>query len=166
MIGFDIPSEEARLLRETAERFIGRQVYTLEQRGKILADQSLVAKNWLAMAELGWLAAPLPESLGGLGLQPMQITGLLEVLGAGLVLEPVSAVMQCAVTLARALPEEKAIDRLNPILSGARIEVMAEGASGKPITARGDGETLDLGWDVASCHGRECRLDLLGSGGE
>lgn len=143
MIGFDIPSEEARLLRETAERFMADR-YTLKQRGKILADQTLVAKNWLAMAELGWLAAPLPESLGGLGLQPIQITGLLEVLGAGLVLEPVSAVMQCAVTLARALPAEKAIDRLNPILSGARIEVMAEGASGKPITARGDGETLDL----------------------
>jgi alkylation response protein AidB-like acyl-CoA dehydrogenase len=143
MIRFDIPSEEARLLRETAERFIVDR-YTLEQRGKILVDQSLMAKNWLAMAELGWLAAPLPESLGGLGIQPMQITGLLEVLGAGLVLEPLSAVMQCAVTLARALPEEKAIDRLNPILSGARIEVMAEGASGNPITARGDGETLDL----------------------
>ncbi len=49
MIRFDIPSEEARLLRETAERFIVDR-YTLEQRRKILVDQSLMAKNWLAMA--------------------------------------------------------------------------------------------------------------------
>mgnify|MGYP000203140066 CR=1 FL=1 len=97
MIRFDIPSEEARLLRETAERFIVDR-YTLEHRRKILVDQSLMAKNWLAMAELGWLAAPLPESLGGLGIQPMQITGLLEVLGAGLVLEPLSAAF-CSLAL-------------------------------------------------------------------
>lgn len=143
MIRFDIPSEEATLLRETAERFVADR-YRLVQRAEMLADETLSQKNWLDMAELGWLAAPLPEALGGLGLQPVQITGLFEALGAGLVLEPVSAVMQCAATLARALPAERAIGTLGPILSGTRIEVMAEGAKGKPITARGGGETLAL----------------------
>ncbi len=143
MIRFDIPSEEATLLRETAERFVADR-YGLAQRAAMLADETLAQKNWADMAELGWLAAPLPEALGGLGLQPVQITGLLEALGAGLVLEPVSAVMQCAATLARALPEAQAQDTLDPILSGARIDVMAEGARGKPITARSDDGMLEL----------------------
>ena len=143
MIRFDIPTEETKLFRETAERFIADS-YSLKRRRKVLVDQSLMAKNWLALAELGWLAAPLPESVGGLGLKPRQVTSLLEVLSAGLVLEPVSAVMQCAVTLARALPTEQAIDILDPILTGASIEVIAEGVSGSPISAQGDGKTLNL----------------------
>ncbi|MEZ5714172.1 MAG: acyl-CoA dehydrogenase family protein [Paracoccaceae bacterium] len=128
-------------------------------------------KHWAAMAELGWLAAPLPEEVGGLGLAPVQITGLMQALGAGLVLEPVGAVIRSAATLARALPEAEAAAALEPVLSGARIEVMAEGAGGAPITARAEAGRLVLSgvaplvmggaqaarfWVIAERDGAEC----------
>jgi len=145
MITFDLPTEEALLLRDTAERFVADH-YTLPQRAAMVqaaADQTPM--HWAAMAELGWLAAPLPEAVGGLGLGPAQAVPLLEVLGAGLVLEPVVPVaMHCAATIARALPAAEAEAVLAPVLSGARIEVMAEGNTGAPITATRDGDRLSL----------------------
>ncbi|TDK50684.1 acyl-CoA dehydrogenase family protein [Antarcticimicrobium luteum] len=144
MIHFDLPSDVALLLRDTAERFVAEN-YALPQRAEMLAAAPEEAPRlWSAMAELGWLAAPLQEAVGGLGLTPVHIVPLLEALGAGLVLEPVVPAMRCAATLARALPENEAATALEPVLSGERIEVLAEGAEGAPITATRDGDRVML----------------------
>ncbi|RYH12301.1 acyl-CoA dehydrogenase family protein [Tropicimonas sp. IMCC6043] len=130
MIRFDAPSEEALLLKDTAMRFIADN-YGLEKRAAMLAKPAdAVPAHWTEMAELGWLAAPLPEACGGLGLSPTDVLPLLEVLGAGLILEPVSpAILGCAATIAAALPAETAADLLEAMLAGERIEVLATGGA-------------------------------------
>ncbi|MEO9779264.1 MAG: acyl-CoA dehydrogenase family protein [Sedimentitalea sp.] len=142
MIQFELPDEEALLLKETAERFVTEK-YTLPQREKIL-EGPIDAKPacWAEMAELGWLAAPLPENVGGLGLKVGQITPFLGKLGAGMILEPVVEVtMHCAPTIARALAADRAVGALEAILSGDRLEVTV---TGSPISATLSGDSFVL----------------------
>ncbi|RKT35159.1 alkylation response protein AidB-like acyl-CoA dehydrogenase [Roseovarius halotolerans] len=143
MIRFDIPDDETLLLRDTAERFVADH-YGLAQRNVMLEQPpEQVPPHWGEMAELGWLAAAVPEAAGGLGLSAAQLVPMLEVLGRGLVLEPVGPVaMKCAATLARALPDAGA--ELEPILSGERIALVAEGAPGAPVSAVKTGGALVL----------------------
>jgi alkylation response protein AidB-like acyl-CoA dehydrogenase len=145
MIDFRLPDEETLLLKETAERFVADH-YELAQRQKMLAaSPSQTPAHWGEMAELGWLAAPVSEDAGGLGLTPKQVVPFLSVLGAGLVLEPIGPVaMHCAPTLAKALPSDRAEAALAPILSGESIEVIAAGPAGAPIRAARKGDDLIL----------------------
>lgn len=145
MIRFELPTEEALLLKDTADRFIADN-YGLEQRAEALADApGDVPRHWAEMAELGWFSACLPETAGGLGLAPVQIVPMMEALGAGLILEPVGAVsLGCAAMLARALAPEDVVERLAPVLAGAEIEVVVAGRNGAPITARRAGDNFVL----------------------
>src|SRR6478752_3761830 len=60
-------SDEQRLLRESAERFVG-ETYNAEYRRRLANDPlGFSAEIWKQFAELGWLALPIPESHGGLG---------------------------------------------------------------------------------------------------
>ena len=78
MIRFELPTEEALLLKDTAERFVADN-YALEQRAKALSTApGDVPRHWAEMAELGWLAACVPEEAGGLGLTPAQIVPMME----------------------------------------------------------------------------------------
>lgn len=143
MIRLDPPDEGATMLKETAERFVADR-YGLARRAEMLRQPpERMPAHWADMAGLGWLLAAVPEEAGGLGLPPVQVVALLEVLGAGLVLEPVGAVaMHCAATLARALPDAEAV--LAPVLSGSCIEVLASGDERTPITATRDGGRVTL----------------------
>ncbi|QQM29995.1 acyl-CoA dehydrogenase family protein [Martelella lutilitoris] len=145
MIRFELPTEEALLLKDTAERFVADH-YALEQRAKALsAAPGDVPRHWAEMAELGWLVACVPEDAGGLGLTPAQIVPMMEVLGAGLILEPVGAVsLGCAAMLARALSPDDVAERLAPVLAGEAIEVVVAGRDGAPIAARREGGNLVL----------------------
>jgi len=143
MIRLDPPDDGATMLKDTAARFVSDR-YGLARRAEMLRQsEAEIPAHWADMAGLGWLMAPVPETAGGLGLSPVQVVALLEVLGAGLVLEPVGPVaMHCAATLARALPAPE--EALAPVLSGTCIEVMASGAEGAPITATRDGGRVVL----------------------
>lgn len=145
MICFDLPTEEAQLLKDTAERFVADH-YALEKRGKaLLAAPDDVPRHWAEMAELGWLAACVPEAAGGLGLTPVQIVPLMEMLGAGLILEPVGTVsLGCAAMLARALAPDDVAEKLAPVLAGEAIEVVVTGRENAPIVARRTGDDLVL----------------------
>ncbi|MDP6254359.1 MAG: acyl-CoA dehydrogenase family protein, partial [Alphaproteobacteria bacterium] len=60
-------SEEQQLLKDSVQRFV-RDEYELESRRKLVAsDTGYSEENWAKMAELGWLAMPLPEEFGGIG---------------------------------------------------------------------------------------------------
>jgi alkylation response protein AidB-like acyl-CoA dehydrogenase len=81
-------SDEQRLLRESAERFVG-QTYNAEHRRKLLNDPlGFSAAIWKQFAELGWLALPIPEAYDGLGGGAVEIGILMEAFGRGLVSEP------------------------------------------------------------------------------
>jgi len=81
-------TEEQRLLKESLERF-RQQDYAFEKRKALLAK--LDANDdpiWTQFAELGWLAATLPEKHGGLGGSHADLALLMEQFGRGLVTSP------------------------------------------------------------------------------
>lgn len=81
-------SDEQRLLRESAERFVAES-YDAEHRRKSANDLlGFSPAAWKQFAELGWLALPIPEEFDGLGGGPVEIGILMEAFGRGLVSEP------------------------------------------------------------------------------
>src|SRR3954470_16261946 len=81
-------SDEQRLLRESAERFVG-ETYNAEHRRRLANDPlGFSAGIWKQFAELGWLALPIPEAYDGLGGGSVEIGILMEAFGRGLVSEP------------------------------------------------------------------------------
>ena len=98
------PSDEQRLLADSARRWVaercGFEAWQAERR----AGRSLADLRWPEMAELGWAALALPEADGGLGAGPVACGLIAEALGRGLVAEPFlhNAVMGAA--LLRTLP--------------------------------------------------------------
>jgi alkylation response protein AidB-like acyl-CoA dehydrogenase len=86
-MNFDL-TEEQLLLRETLERF-GAERYSCAERLQLLAEG--VAGNrrrWKSMAELGWLALPLPEGCGGLDGNGADVMVMMECFGRHLMPEP------------------------------------------------------------------------------
>src|SRR6187397_942355 len=81
-------SDEQRLLRESAERFVG-ETYNAEHRRRLANDPlGFSAAVWKQFAELGWLALPIAEAHGGLGGGAVEVGLLMEAFGRGLVSEP------------------------------------------------------------------------------
>jgi alkylation response protein AidB-like acyl-CoA dehydrogenase len=81
-------SDEQKLLRDSAERFVERE-YTFQARRALAAgDEGFSRANWRTFVELGWLGLGLPEAAGGYGGSFVDTAVLMEVLGRGLVLEP------------------------------------------------------------------------------
>ncbi|MGE4221529.1 MAG: acyl-CoA dehydrogenase family protein [Alphaproteobacteria bacterium] len=81
-------SDEQQLLKDSVDRFV-RDRYGFDRRRALLdTPLGFDEANWRQMAELGWLAAPLPEAYGGIGGGAVEIMVLMEAFGRGLVLEP------------------------------------------------------------------------------
>ncbi|MCP2207144.1 alkylation response protein AidB-like acyl-CoA dehydrogenase [Bradyrhizobium diazoefficiens] len=81
-------SDEQRLLRESAERFVAES-YDADHRRKMANDPlGFSPAVWTQFAELGWLALPIPEQFDGLGGGAVEIGILMEAFGRGLVSEP------------------------------------------------------------------------------
>ena len=81
-------SDEQRMLRESADRFVG-ETYTAEHRRKTAAEpKGFSDATWKQFAELGWLALPIAEDYGGLGGGATDVGILMEAFGRGLVTEP------------------------------------------------------------------------------
>lgn len=81
-------SDEQRLLRESADRFVG-DTYTADHRRKTASEPNgFSAATWKQFADLGWLALPIAEAHGGLGGGATEVGLLMEAFGRGLVSEP------------------------------------------------------------------------------
>jgi pimeloyl-CoA dehydrogenase small subunit len=81
-------SEEQTLLRNSVSKFLADN-YTFETFKKISrSDAGWKRENWKQFAELGLLAAPLPEAYGGLGGGVIETLLIAEEFGKALVVEP------------------------------------------------------------------------------
>jgi alkylation response protein AidB-like acyl-CoA dehydrogenase len=57
-------SDEQRLLRESADRFVS-ETYTADHRRKVASDPlGFSTEIWKQFADLGWLALPIAEAHG------------------------------------------------------------------------------------------------------
>jgi alkylation response protein AidB-like acyl-CoA dehydrogenase len=86
-MNFDLSDDDAAL-QDSVARWV-RQRYPFELRHR-LARQApgFSQEHWQEMAQLGWLALPFDEALGGLGGGALATMLMMEQLGKGLVLEP------------------------------------------------------------------------------
>ena len=81
-------SDEQRLLRESADRFVN-ETYTADHRRRAASEPlGFSPAIWKEFADLGWLALPIGEEYGGLGGGAIETGILMEAFGRGLVSEP------------------------------------------------------------------------------
>ena len=86
-MNFDL-SEDDAALQDSVARWV-QQRYPFDARRKLAAaSPGFSPAHWREMAQLGWLALPFDEALGGLGGGPLASALMMEQLGKGLVLEP------------------------------------------------------------------------------
>ena len=76
------------MFRESIARFLADE-YAFDKRQKIVATgPGFLDEHWRRFAELGWLAAPLPEAYGGLDRSAVETMVVMEQFGRGLVATP------------------------------------------------------------------------------
>jgi alkylation response protein AidB-like acyl-CoA dehydrogenase len=116
-------TEEQRMLKESLERF-RQQDYTFEKRKGVLAK--LGAKDdpiWAQFAELGWLAATLPEEHGGLGGSHADLALLMEQFGRGLVTSPFVPTVVVGATALRLTGSEAQKSEILPGIAEGRTKL-------------------------------------------
>lgn len=93
-------SDEQRMLDDSAAKFLAGQFTFDTYRKQLEAGIAFDEKRWQAMAELGWLALPFPEAVGGFGGTLVDIQLVARRLGERLCTDPWLA---CALTPGKAL---------------------------------------------------------------
>jgi alkylation response protein AidB-like acyl-CoA dehydrogenase len=112
-------SEEQRLLRDSAERFVRNTCTPEERRRAATAPGGYSEETWRRIAELGWLALAIPEEFSGLGGGAIETAVVMEALGRGLAPEPYlsTAVLGTSLILAAGSAAQKS-DLLPRVAAG------------------------------------------------
>lgn len=124
-MNFDL-SEDEEMLKALADRFVADR-YDHDSRRAFLAEPNgFSARNWQMLGELGLIAAPFPEELGGLSLDATGTAIVFEALGRGLVVEPLAeAVMMAGRLFAMTAPEELLRAWIESIVTGKKRLALA-----------------------------------------
>lgn len=119
-------TEEQTMLRDSIAKFVAAE-YDFDKRKAILASpEGWSKKAWGTFAELGLMAAPLPEAYGGLGGGPVDTLVIMEEFGKGLVVEPwLQTVVLGGGFLMHGGSEAQKQEHLNAIATGERIVAFA-----------------------------------------
>lgn len=145
-------TEEQELLRSSVQRLL-RDQYDFDARRKIVASEDgLGRKQWAAFAELGLLAAPFAEEVGGLGGGPLATMIIMQEFGRHLVVEPfVETVVVAGGLIASAGSEEQREAFIPDIIAGTKLWALAWTEKGSRFdlatvttTARRDGSDYVL----------------------
>ncbi|MEZ5994690.1 MAG: acyl-CoA dehydrogenase family protein [Hyphomonadaceae bacterium] len=119
-------TDEQNMLRDSIAKWAAGQ-YDFEKRRAALASEDAWKTNWATFAELGLLAAPLPEEFGGLGGGAIDISVVTEELGKALVVEPyVPTVVLGAGAIKYAGSPAQKEERLNAIAAGDCVVAFAQ----------------------------------------
>jgi alkylation response protein AidB-like acyl-CoA dehydrogenase len=116
-------SEEQTMLVDSVQRFIQND-YGFDARQKLIAtEEGFSSANWKSFADLGWLALPFPEEVGGFGGGPVDTMILMEEFGKGLVVEPfLSTILLAGKCLEHAGGQN---ELLTEILAGEKLGALA-----------------------------------------
>jgi acyl-CoA dehydrogenase len=135
-MNFDF-SDESKLLREQARRFLTEQSPPSTVRKVLDGAEPYAAALWHGMAEMGWLGAAIPEQYGGAGLGYEGLCVLAEELGRALAPVPFASSAYLATEAILLAGSDSQKRRLLPKLAdGSAIGcfALAEGA-GNPEAA-------------------------------
>jgi len=81
-------TEEQELLRSSVQRLLRNQYGFDARRSIVASEEGFSRRQWEAFAELGLLAAPFSEDVGGLGGGPLSTMIIMQEFGRHLVVEP------------------------------------------------------------------------------
>ncbi len=149
-MNFDLTEDQA-LLKAAVERFVSDS-YGGDLEARRAARQGpkgFAAAHWARLAESGVLALPVSAANGGLGGGRVELMAAMEVIGRGLVAEPV---LDAAVIALGLLDAGNAVAALAPALAGDSLVVLAHAERearynlahvATTAKARGDGWTID-----------------------
>jgi acyl-CoA dehydrogenase len=129
-MNFDL-SEDQKLLGDQVRRFLRDNVGYEQLRKLIAADQEIDRPTWKAIAELGWLAAAIPEAFGGLGMGALEQCVIAEELGRVVAQVPYVTSSGMAVeAILLAGSDEQQAELLPKLAAGEHIAALAffEGA--------------------------------------
>ena len=119
-------TEEQTLLRNMVQSFV-QDNYDFDARMKIVrSEEGMSREIWQQFAELGLLAAPFSEELGGLDGGPIETMVIMEELGRGLVVEPyLPTVVLCGGILNRQGSKDQQAAHLPSLIAGESIWSLA-----------------------------------------
>jgi alkylation response protein AidB-like acyl-CoA dehydrogenase len=119
-------SEEQDMLRQTAHAFLEENCPSTFVRQMMEDDKGYAPELWKQMADLGWLGLAFPEAYGGQGLGFVDLTVILEEMGAALLPSPFfSTVLLAGQTLLIGGSEEQKTTYLPKIADGTLIATLA-----------------------------------------
>lgn len=119
-------TDEQNAIRDSLSKWAAQQ-YDFDKRRAALASEDGWKSNWATFAELGLLAAPLPEDFGGLGGGAIDVSVVMEEFGKALVVEPyVPTVVIGAGALKYAGSAGQKDEHLTAIAGGERIIAFAQ----------------------------------------
>jgi alkylation response protein AidB-like acyl-CoA dehydrogenase len=140
-------TEEQELLRSSVQRLL-RDQYDFDARRKIVAsEEGFSRKQWAQFAELGLLAAPFAEDVGGLGGGPLSTMIIMQEFGRHLVVEPfVETVVVAGGLIEQAGSDAQKQAHIADVIAGTKLWALAwteKGSRFDPATvtttARRDG---------------------------
>ncbi|MFA7602813.1 MAG: acyl-CoA dehydrogenase family protein [Novosphingobium sp.] len=121
-------SEEQALFSAEVQRFLERNYDFERRRASLAAPDGINPAVWSGLAELGVLALPYPETMGGLGTDALTLGLVMEACGRHLLIEPVLAsTITAGIALAEGGSEEQIARWLAPAITGeARLALALE----------------------------------------
>ncbi|MGE0099753.1 MAG: acyl-CoA dehydrogenase family protein [Hydrogenophaga sp.] len=116
-------NDDQRALRESVQAWLGKEYPHPVWRDVALGDQAGSPRFWTQMAQMGWLAAPLPERHGGLGGGVADAAALAECLGGALVLEPFVSSVVLGAGMIQAAASAAQQDEWLPRIAEGRLRI-------------------------------------------
>ena len=83
-----LTDDNASMLADSARRYVERACTADARAASLASEHGCSPHRWRELADMGWLALPLPEQHGGLGGSLAEICALADELGAALLTEP------------------------------------------------------------------------------
>jgi len=141
-MNFDF-SDDQKLLREQARRFLSDRCPPAKVRAVFEGDAGYDARLWHGIAELGWLGTAVPEAYGGLGLGALELCVIAEELGRVLAPLPFSSTIYLFAQALLVAGSEEQKQRLLPaIASGALVGTFARAEAAGAVTPKSIRATL------------------------
>ncbi|MBL8378517.1 MAG: acyl-CoA dehydrogenase family protein [Burkholderiales bacterium] len=114
-------SSNQEMLAESARRYFERGYGSAVRAASIAHAHGCAPARWTEIAEMGWLAMPLPETDGGLGASLADMCVLAEEMGRGLLVEPwLASGVLAATLLSRAGTEAQRAAWLPALAAGSK----------------------------------------------
>ena len=119
-MNFDF-SDDQKLLRDQAHKFLSEKCTTKAVRAVLEGSQGYDKGLWKAVAEMGWLGTAIPENYGGLGLGYLELCVIAEELGRVLAPVPFSTTVYLLTEALLVAGSEEQKSKLLPKIAGGEI---------------------------------------------